>query len=83
MIFKASLNITLRPSILDPQGSAVLNSLRSLHYTDVKSVRIGKFMEVVVEAADAAAAEAMVRNLCSILLTNPVMEDYTLTLTEE
>ena len=57
MTFKASLNITLRPSILDPQGSAVLNSLRSLHFPNVKSVRIGKFMEVVVEAANAAAAE--------------------------
>ena len=82
MKFKASLNITLRPSILDPQGSAVLKSLKSLNYTAIESVRIGKFMEVVVEAADASAAEKMVRDLCQVLLTNPVMEDYTLTLTE-
>lgn len=82
MKYKAAINITLRPSILDPQGSAALKSLKSLNYTNVESVRIGKFMEVVVEATDAVSAEKMIRDLCQVLLTNPVMEDYTLTLTE-
>lgn len=82
MKYKAAINITLRPSILDPQGSAALKSLKSLNYTNVESVRIGKFMEVVVDAPDAASAEKMIRDLCQVLLTNPVMEDYTLTLTE-
>lgn len=82
MTYKAAINITLRPSILDPQGSAALKSLKSLNYTFVDSVRIGKFMEVVVEANDIIIAEALVRELCQVLLTNPVMEDYTLTLTE-
>ena len=82
MKFKAEIYITLRSSILDPQGSAVLKSLKSLNYDKVESVRIGKFMEVVVQAEDQSAAEAYVRELCRVLLTNPVMEDYTLTLTE-
>lgn len=74
-MFKATVTVTLKKSILDPQGSAVEKALRSMNYP-VESVRIGKFMEVSLNETDRAKAEKMMDEICDKLLSNPVIEDY-------
>ncbi len=78
-MFKAAIRITLRPSILDPQGKATEHALESLGFTGVASVRMGKYVEMMIEADDQAAAETIADEACAKLLANPVMEDYTVT----
>jgi phosphoribosylformylglycinamidine synthase len=72
----ARIHVTLKPVVLDPQGEAVLHGLHQLGYTDVASVRVGKYLEIALAAADRAAAEAAVRAMCDRLLANPVIERY-------
>lgn len=79
-MFKANIRITLRPSILDPQGKAVHHALESLGYGMVNQVRMGKYAELWIEAGTQAEAEQVAREACEKLLANPVMEDYTFTL---
>lgn len=75
-MYKAKINITLRKSILDPQGKAALQALRDLGMNEVKSVRIGKFVELEVDAPDKEAAYKKADEACKQLLANEVMEDY-------
>lgn len=75
-MFKANITVTLRPSILDPQGKAALHALGELGFDSVSSVRIGKFIEMEVEAVSAEEARSMIEKACSELLANSVMEDY-------
>ena len=75
-MFTAHVRITLRPSILDPQGKAIQHALHDLGMDAVESVRTGTFAEIRVDAASAEAAEAVVRQACDKLLANPVTEDY-------
>jgi phosphoribosylformylglycinamidine synthase len=72
----ARIHVTLKPVVLDPQGDAVLHGLHQLGYGDVASVRVGKYLEVVLAAAGQAEAEAAVRAMCDRLLANPVIERY-------
>ena len=79
-MYKANICITLRSSILDPQGKAVHHALENLGHGAVERVRMGKYAELWIEADDAEAAEAIARAACDKVLANPVMEDYTITL---
>jgi phosphoribosylformylglycinamidine synthase PurS subunit len=72
----ARIHVTLKPVVLDPQGDAVLHGLHQLGYGDVSSVRVGKYLEVRLNAAGAEAAGAAVRQMCERLLANPVIESY-------
>lgn len=81
-MLKAKIHVTLKKSILDPQGTAVQKALHSLNYGNVADVRLGKYFEVRLESADRAAAEAQVREMCERLLSNPVIEDFTFELVE-
>ncbi len=72
----ARIDVTLKPVVNDPQGLAVMGGLHQLGYTSVESVRIGKYLEVRLNAADRATAEAQVDEMCRRLLANPVIEDY-------
>lgn len=81
-MFKAIITVKLRPSILDPEGKAIEHALRSLDYRALSGVRIGKLIELQVDAPDRAAAEAHVDEACRKLLANPVMEDYSYELQE-
>lgn len=74
--FEARIEITHRPGILDPQGANVERALPALGYDNVRDVRVGKSIRLVLEAADAAAAEAQVDEMCRRLLANPVIEDF-------
>jgi len=81
-VYKAKIYVTLKEGVLDPQGQAVRAGLISQGFAAVEDVRIGKFMEVVVDAHSATAAHAVVREMCDRLLANPVIEDYTFVLEE-
>ena len=76
------VEVTHRPGILDPAGATVERALPALGWANVSQVRIGKSIRLVVEAADAAAATAQVDEMCTRILTNPVIEDYQLHLQE-
>lgn len=70
---KVNVYVTLRESVLDPQGVAVKGGLEHLGFTGVESVRIGKVIELQV--AD-ETTEVMVRDMCEKLLVNTVIENY-------
>ena len=81
-MFKAEITVTLRPSILDPQGKAAHHALGELGFNGVHQVRIGKFIELEIEAASAQEAEKLAREAADKLLANPVMEDFQVTVHE-
>jgi phosphoribosylformylglycinamidine synthase PurS subunit len=71
------VNVVVKPkeAVLDPQGAAVRDAMRHLGMPEVRSVRIGKFMEIEVEG-DTPELEEKLHGLCRDLLSNPVIEDY-------
>ncbi len=75
MKFKAKIYVTLRPSVLDPAGTAVQSALSQIQQ-NVSSVRIGKYVEMMLDADDEAIASALVHTACDRLLANPVIEDF-------
>jgi len=76
MSFRYAVNVAPKPGILDPQGRAVEGSLGHLGISGVHDVRIGRRAELTVDAADEAAARAIVERLASELLSNPLIEVY-------
>ena len=74
-MYKVKVYVTLRESVLDPQGTAVKGALHSLSYKEVQDVRIGKFMELVIEKSE-RDIDVLVREMCEKLLANTVIEDY-------
>jgi phosphoribosylformylglycinamidine synthase subunit PurS len=74
-MYKVKVYVTLRESVLDPQGSAVKGALHSMSYTEVQDVRIGKYMELLIEKSD-RDLEQTVREMCEKLLANTVIEDF-------
>lgn len=77
---KVKIHITLKEGVLDPQGKAVQNSLHSLEYNNVSEVRVGKYMEVMVDETD--NIDEQIDKMCDQLLANPVIEDYSYTIEE-
>ena len=76
MTYVARVYVTLKPTVNDPQGLAVRTGLHHLGFDSVESVRMGKYLEVALEAADEDAARAQVDQMCRQLLANPVIEQY-------
>jgi phosphoribosylformylglycinamidine synthase PurS subunit len=76
MKFSAQVFVTLKPTVNDPQGNAVLGSLHALGFEAVRGVRIGKFLTLELEADHQSAAERQVDEMCDKLLANPVIESY-------
>jgi phosphoribosylformylglycinamidine synthase len=76
MTVHVHVRVMPRPGLLDPQGQAVEHALSSLGFAAVTGVRVGKAIELDLEAASPAAAEAMARTMCERLLANPVTEDF-------
>ena len=66
-----------KAAVLDPQGNAVRDAMRHLGMPEVRSVRIGKYMEIEIEG-QAGELESRLHQLCRDLLSNPVIEDYEL-----
>jgi phosphoribosylformylglycinamidine synthase subunit PurS len=73
-VYRFAVNVTPKPGILDPQGRAVEKSLPHLGIAGVSAVRVGRRVEMTVQAADQAAARQVVDRLASELLSNPLME---------
>lgn len=79
-MFHSKITVTLRKSILDPQGKAVEHAIHSMGSDSVSNVRIGKLIELDVDASSKDQAEKIVEEACKKLLSNPVMEDFAFTL---
>ncbi len=75
-IYSVRIYVTLRPSVLDPAGTAVQAGLAHLGYTNVDGLRIGKYMELSLRATDEVAARQQLNRMCDQLLANPVIETY-------
>ena len=76
-MFHVKIKVTLRKSILDPQGKATENSLHSLGYNNVNNIRIGKYIELDINETDEIKTKKIVDEICQKLISNPIMEDYT------
>jgi phosphoribosylformylglycinamidine synthase len=74
--FRFAVNVTPKPGILDPQGRAVEGSLGHLGIAGVSGVRVGRRVELTVDAPTEAEARAVVDRLASELLSNPLIEAY-------
>jgi phosphoribosylformylglycinamidine synthase subunit PurS len=76
MKFRATVQITLRPSVLDPQGVAVRAGLQQMGYAQVEEVRVGKYVQLELEAETEEQARQQVDRISDQLLANPVIENY-------
>ncbi len=81
-MFKAKVYVTLKKSVLDPQGKTVLHALASMGFKDAKDLRVGKYFELAIEAASQTDAQKKVKEICDKVLINPVIEDYSFDLQE-
>jgi phosphoribosylformylglycinamidine synthase PurS subunit len=77
---KIVVDVMLKPEILDPQGQAVSNALPSLGFEPARSLRIGKHVELELDADDEQAALEQAHKMAETLLANPVIEDYSVRL---
>jgi len=75
-VFRSTVRITLRKSILDPQGKAVEHAVATLGIGAVNNVRMGKFIEFNIDQSSETEARKTTEEVCRKLLANPVMEDY-------
>ena len=75
-MFLAKVYVTLKPTVNDPQGITVMDGLRALGFETVEDLRIGKYMEIRLNAPDAETASSNVRDMCQKLLANPVIEQF-------
>ncbi|MCL6605251.1 MAG: phosphoribosylformylglycinamidine synthase subunit PurS [Paenibacillus sp.] len=75
-MLKATVYVTIKKSVLDPQGVAVQGALQSVGFQEVESLRIGKYMEMTLDTDDRAVAEGRLKEMCEKLLANTVIEDY-------
>ncbi|HET6222124.1 MAG TPA: phosphoribosylformylglycinamidine synthase subunit PurS [Dongiaceae bacterium] len=75
---KAKVHITLKTGVLDPQGRAIQHALGSLGFAGVEDVRQGKYIELDLQETDKARARATVEAMCSKLLANTVIENYSI-----
>lgn len=80
MLYKAEVKVSLKSGVLDPQGVAVAGAVKTLGFTGIPQVRIGKLVEVWVEAETEAEASAKVQEIGTRILANPVMETFTFTI---
>lgn len=80
---KATIHITLKNGVLDPQGKAIENALSQLGFQGVDEVRQGKLVEVNLSESDPAKAEAALTDMCEKMLANTVIENYHIHLDSE
>lgn len=81
--FSVLVEVQLRPGIADPQGQTIERALPALGYGGVSGVRVGKNIRFELDATDAAAAEQEVADMCERFLSNPVIEDVTVTVSAQ
>ncbi|MCF8268010.1 MAG: phosphoribosylformylglycinamidine synthase subunit PurS [Ignavibacteriales bacterium] len=81
-MYKVTVIVRRRPSILDPQGKAAEQGAKHLGFMNVSGTRIGKYIEFNVDTKNHEEAEKEVKLYCEKLLTNPIMEDYSYTISQ-
>lgn len=79
---KATVVVLPKASVLDPQGVAVKNAVHSLGLDTVSGIRVGKFLEIELSAPLDAEGEKKLHTICRDLLSNPVIEDYRLEISQ-
>ena len=72
--------VTLKKEVLDPQGKAVSQTLKNMGYESIVNVRQGKYFDIEVNETDKEKAKKIAEEICKKLLTNIVIEDYTINL---
>ena len=75
---KISATVTLKKDVLDPQGKVVSQTLKNMGYNNIVNIRQGKHFEIELDETDKKKAEKTVEEICEKLLTNIVIEDYTI-----
>lgn len=75
-MIRANIYVTLKKGVLDPQGEAVSRSLQVMGYQGVQEVRIGKFIQIVLDSDDPEVAGRQLEEMSDKLLANPVIEDF-------
>ena len=75
-MLSATVYVTLKSGVLDPQGEAVKHALHALGYPEVRELRLGKFMQLTLEGENRAQLEKRVDEMCRKLLANPVIENF-------
>ena len=75
-MYSAKIKVTLRKSILDPQGKAVEHSIQSLGFNNILDTRIGKYIELKIDTKSDEEARLVTDEVCRKHLANQVMEDY-------
>jgi phosphoribosylformylglycinamidine synthase len=76
---KVKIYTKLKESVLDPQGQAVIGGLKNLGFKTVKSVRIGKVIDIIQDDMPVKEAQSQIKKMCEQLLANTVIEDYSFT----
>ena len=77
---KARIHITLKDGVLDPQGKAIQHALGTLGFSGVEGVRQGKYIEIDLAETDKSNAAETVKKMCKKLLSNMVIENYSITI---
>jgi len=80
MLFRSAIKVTLKKSVLDPQGKTVMHALHALGFDDAKDMRVGKHFELTVEGKNKEDALSSLKAMCDKLLVNPVIEEYSISL---
>ena len=80
---RVKIFVSLKQGVLDPQGKAIERSLHTLGYGEVRDVRVGKFLELEIDARSRAEVESRIREMCDKLLANTVIEDYRFEISNE
>ena len=77
---KFSVTVTLKKDVLDPQGKVVEKTLKNMGYSNIENVRQGKYFEIEINESNKDTAKIIIEEICSKLLTNMVIEDYSINL---
>ena len=75
---KFSVTVTLKKDVLDPQGKVVEKTLKNMGYSNIENVRQGKYLEIEINESNKENAEKIIEEICNKLLTNMVIEDYSI-----
>jgi len=81
-MFRAKVTVSLKKTVLDPQGKTVEKAIQSMGFRTVSGVRVGKSVELLIDAKDASKAKADLEEICKKLLANPIIEQYSFTVEE-
>jgi phosphoribosylformylglycinamidine synthase len=75
---KFSVTVTLKKEVLDPQGTVVEKTLKNMGYSNIENIRQGKYFEIEINESNKENAKKIIEEICNKLLTNMVIEDYSI-----